>query len=138
MVDSFSKVVREWTEQTETDIRDSMLKIGLDLFAGVLLRTRVDTGRLRASWRINLNSTDTSVAESGDHAVPPEGAPPSGTETGAALETLSALVIGDEIVISNSLPYAIFIDAKDDILQDTVDDIVGKLDELIAEVVMSS
>lgn len=131
----FAAAVRNWSEQTETDATDALRKICLDLFGGVLLRTRVDTGRLRGSWRMNIGEADTSVVEiDEDVDAPPQGAGPTGTELNRAMPTVAAIALGDVIVISNSLPYAEVWNDEDNIVQDTVDDVLEQLAEALTEV----
>lgn len=130
----FAKTIARWVADTETDARDSLAKISLDLYAGVLRNTRVDTGRLRGSWRMNIGSADTSVDEESDAVAVAEGSPPSGAEISYALGITPQIKLGDVIVISNSLPYAEVWNDEDRIIADTVSEVLDNLEELLAEV----
>ena len=131
----FAATVASWAKDTETDARDALAKICLDLFAGVLKNTRVDTGRLRGSWRMNLGTADTSVEDENTGDSPPgQGSPPTGAELGYALGVTGTIQLGDVIVISNSLPYAEVIDDEDKIVADTVAEVLENLEEALAEI----
>lgn len=132
----FSIAVQEWVELIEIDATDAVIKIGLDVYTGVLLRTRVDTGRLRGSWRIGLNQMDASNAqgdELGDSAAS-EGSAATGQEEAYALGVLGAVSLGDSIHISNSLPYAQYVNDTDDIIGETIRELLANLDAAIEEV----
>lgn len=40
-------------------------EVAIEIYAGVIQRTPVSTGNLRASWRIKVNGIDDSIEESG-------------------------------------------------------------------------
>lgn len=144
MAKKFDLLVREWADEAEIAIEDAIIKISLDAFTGVLLRTRVDTGRLRGSWRIALNAQDNTAAEAGDFGAPTKRkagdkaekkvVEPTGEDEAAALDTLGQVQLGDIVYITNSLPYAIYVNEKDDIVGDTVREVLSNLEEAIAEV----
>ena len=120
------------------DADDALRKIGLDLYAGVLLRTRVDTGRLRGSWRIGVNSPDLSQLEKGPRestgAPSRAGVALTGGDQAEALNRLADAKLGDTLHITNSLPYASVINEKDSIIDETLADLLRNLDNAIESV----
>lgn len=134
MANDFAGAVTRFIDKTETDSRDALAKICLDVYGGVLRNTRVDTGRLRGSWRMNIGSADTSVAEETDAVSVAEGSSPSGAEISYALGITPQIKLGDVIVISNALPYAEVWNDEDRIIEDTVSEVLENLDELLEEV----
>lgn len=67
------------------------------IFHGVVLRSPVYTGSFRASWRVSLNTPDNSIVVGGSPRFPL--APPT-------FPNLPRLKAGDQVIISNSQPYA--------------------------------
>lgn len=134
----FRRSIGDWIEQTQIDANDALRKIGLDLYMGVLLRTRVDTGRLRGSWRIGINSPDLSNLETGSQSSSGHpstaGVVAAGGEQAAALSQLADAKLGDTLHITNSLPYAAVINAKDNIIDETLDDLLRNLDAALESV----
>jgi len=125
---NFKADVRAFAENLQLDIIVVMRKLALDGLNGVIRRTPVDTGRLRASWRVNLNTPDTST-EPGAGGSP--GAPASGSETGDALAKMKALKIGDSIHISNSVEYAIYVEEDSHMLADTFTELTTQVDRAV-------
>lgn len=67
----------EWVVDPRSFIPDVKAKIAkiteevaIEIFSGVISRTPVRTGNLRASWRINEGSPDTSINTSGSESSP--------------------------------------------------------------------
>lgn len=92
-----------------------MRKIGLDAFNQLMRRSPVDTGRFRASWRYSVNKIDDSVAPETkrDNDAPPttsKGAPPSGAQLTQVIAANKTVTRKSVIHISNSLPYAIYLE----------------------------
>jgi hypothetical protein len=135
MAERFSVQVEEWAKRAELSLDLVLQKVALDGFSGVLAGTRVDTGRLRGSWRIGVNAVDTSTLDKDEvPSVPSEGAPASGQETQKALAVLPTAEFGDTIHITNSLPYAEVIDAQDDIIGTVAAQLAIDIEDAIAEV----
>lgn len=70
-------------------------RVAFDLFRRIVRKTPVDTGRARAAWNMSVNEAH--------RTVPPEG------QASYPEPTAGALVVqpGDEIWISNNLPYIV-------------------------------
>lgn len=103
---SFSADISAFIKKTGLRADIVLRKIGLDAYTGVLLRSPVDTGRFRASWRIGVNEADTSVSPPRKRRSAKQGAPPTAGEGGRAGAKIDEAKFGDTIIISNNLPYA--------------------------------
>ena len=64
----------------------------LDLFGRVVLRTPVDKGPLRNNWQLTLGSPATGIVGAGGG--------------GDATSSVSAYTLGQDIWLTNNLPYA--------------------------------
>ena len=53
---SFGEQLRQFAEKTEADLELVDRKFKLDLFSDVILRTRVDTGRMRGNWQVTTGA----------------------------------------------------------------------------------
>jgi hypothetical protein len=110
---TFAADVSRFAEKYKLRGKDVMLKVALDGYKGVIMRSPVDTGRFRGSWRVGINRSDLSV---------PEKAPPYslGVKHGGVVDygdeansgelththSLFSAKWQDEIHITNNLPYA--------------------------------
>jgi len=103
---SFSQDIGAFVEKTGLSLNLVLRKLAFDAFAGLLMRSPVDTGRFRASWRIGINRVDLSVE--------PERADSLNIRSRFALQSAPApsggliqtAKFGDTIHLSNNLPYA--------------------------------
>lgn len=108
LVGSFTADITKFVEKTKLKASTVVKKLAFDAFASVMLRTPVDTGRARASWRISVNQVDSSVEpDRGGVASKIKGAPapPDPAESGKATSALAGVNWGDVVYISNSVPY---------------------------------
>lgn len=84
-------------------------KIGFDLYAEVLRRSPVDTGRFRASWRIGVQRADLSIEpprSSKPEAQGDLGSAPTGAEMAVATSKLASAKFSDTLFITNNVIYA--------------------------------
>lgn len=108
----FSVALQQWVKITKIKLDTVIRKVSLDCFRAVIIRSPVDTGRFRASWRVSLNTVDLAV-----HAPVVErvteaqsiapGEPPTADEMAYANGTILKAKISDTVLITNNLPYAI-------------------------------
>jgi len=94
----YGKLVDEIAALIDQDVSVVHRKIAFDLFRGVVLKTPVDTGRARASWKVGIGEIDTSVAGLG----------PQQDAAGVTAEGEEVIGTMDKPVhtwITNSLPY---------------------------------
>jgi len=92
--------LRKFADKLGIRFEDVVTKIALDMYANIIKRTPVDTGRARASWNLGIGSIDASVA--------PEGAIKSEAEKLLNATTRLAqadLTTVERIYITNNLPY---------------------------------
>lgn len=98
MAGNFSNQMRALVEKYKDRPEMVLRGVGIKLFAAVVADTPVDTGRLRANWRVSVNAPDRTVDEK-------EGA----LSTKLTLTALKAAADGvkanDSFYLSNSLPY---------------------------------
>lgn len=82
-------------------------KLAFDGYAGVVKKSPVDQGRFRGSWRVSIGKPDLTVEAQGveDADIYPQ-APVSGVESYYLSGSLAPLKWGDEVWITNNLPYA--------------------------------
>ena len=128
---SFKADVRQFAENLQLDILTVMRKLALDALNGTIRRTPVDTGRLRASWRVNLNSPDTGTVAPEAAPGGSPGAPADAQQVNEALGKMKALKIGDSIHISNSVEYAEFVEEDSHMLADTFTELTTQLDQAV-------
>lgn len=81
-------------------------KLALDGYGLVLLKSPVDTGRFRGSWRLSVEVVDLSILPKTGNPQLSAGAPPSSEELSRSNAVASA-TFGQTIFISNNLPYAV-------------------------------
>lgn len=94
---SFAFDVSRWVKKTGVNLDLVVRKISLDMFARVILRTPVDTGRARGNWQVSIGAVNDSVIEVNDKA---------GTVTiSKAAAAVAKVKAGDTIFLCNSLPY---------------------------------
>lgn len=78
----FDDFIEEAVGEVEESAMQVVLKIGVDLWRKIILKTPVDTGRARQSWNMQWTSPDPSVPPPGSHSepsVPDPGVPKLGS-----------------------------------------------------------
>ena len=86
---SFSSDIGKWNDKVEKAATRIFRGTALSLFGKIVVRTPVDTGRLRGNWQVQLNSAPTGILEG------------TKVQSGSTKAKL-----GDSIYIVNNLPYA--------------------------------
>jgi len=96
MARSFAQQMQDFIDnKVERPSRDIVAAAGIQIFASVIQRTPVKTGRARGNWNAAINELDGSVSE-------------SKTEQAAmqVVEQKAAqLELGDSFTLTNGLPY---------------------------------
>lgn len=92
---NFSANISAFAKQAGADLGSTCRAIKMNLFSGVIMDTRVDTGRLRGNWQ-----TTTGTPASGEI----DRLDPSGTATVA--EVRAGVTPDDVDYLTNNLPYA--------------------------------
>lgn len=105
---SFSRSIDDFVKKTGLKATTVLRKVALDAFAGVLLRSPVDTGRFRSNWRIGINKIDfrTTVGVRARSQGATGGGGMTRGETAEGRARINRAVFGNTIFITNNLPYA--------------------------------
>ena len=103
MAQSFALNIAAWCEKAKDRADLVVRKVALDIGSRVVLRSPVDTGRFRANWQYGVGQPNTAVLET----VDPSGATSIGRITAGA----ASARLGDIVYLSNSLPYALKLEA---------------------------
>jgi len=91
----FSDQIKKFTNKTERRALYVFRGTSLDIFSKVILRTPVDTGRLRGNWQCTLNAAASGTVEgTGRKAL------------NGAKRTTDKAKVTDSIYLTNNLPYA--------------------------------
>lgn len=77
-------------------------KIALETYTNVVMKSPVDSGRLRGNWNVGINNVDFTEYPADYGKL---GAAPDSTSLIRATTSLSNFKMGDVIWISNNLPY---------------------------------
>src|SRR3954469_7267957 len=102
---SFSANIKKWVEKTGIKGALVVKKLAFDGFRGCVMKSPVDTGRFRGSWRIGVQTGDlTTEPEVNTKSNLGVGLPPSGAEA-KQLANLENIKWGDRIAITNNVPY---------------------------------
>jgi hypothetical protein len=131
MAGKFSLDVSKFVNQYKIRIDLVIKKIVFDMFARIVLRSPVDTGRFRANWMIasgQMDVTTTEATDKSDDAAP-------------TLAKLGKFEIkeGESVFITNSLPYAIPLEhghskqAPQGMVRITVSEFPGVVDQAVLE-----
>jgi hypothetical protein len=92
--------------------------IQIKLFNGVIMDTRVDTGRLRGNWQTSVGNPILQSIERLD---------PAGTAAMAQVQ--NTVTVGDVVYLTNNLPYAQVWEERDGMIARNV----ARLDRIIRE-----
>ena len=92
--------------------------IQIKLFNGVIMDTRVDTGRLRGNWQTSVGNP---ILQSIERLDPPG--------TAAMAQVQSTVTVGDVVYLTNNLPYAQVWEERDGMIARNV----ARLDRIIRE-----
>lgn len=92
---SFAEDLAKYCKAAGEKVELVVRKTALELQAGMIEKSPVDTGRFKSNWMCGIGGINTDIgAAPGSNAL---------TRTGVVLETWRP---GQTIVLSNSLPYA--------------------------------
>ena len=88
------KIAKTELGKVEKVVRSSFIELGTN----IITSTPVDEGRLIANWMVAIGSADTSTTTDTDVS--------GGESMGRLTQKVSALDLGQELYMTNSLPYA--------------------------------
>ena len=95
---SFSKQIAAFNEKAKSRATKVTRGIALDLFSRIILRTPVDTGRLRGNWFVSIEEPIKNTTEGFDKS--------GASALTSALSTVNKMKLGQKIYLTNNLPYA--------------------------------
>lgn len=95
---SFELDIQRFVEKAKGNVDLVIRKISLDLFRRVILKTPVDTGRLRGSWTVSIGAIAPSTVQIDDKSG-------SATISRVTAATLG-LKAGQIVYLTSSLEYA--------------------------------
>jgi hypothetical protein len=103
---SFAEQIRSFGDGAKRKQTDVLRKASLDIFSRIIMRTPVDTGRLRGNWQATLERPATGEVDLRDNSPVND----TGAGGGAAIGAMTMTVLGAEsptlFYLSNTLPYA--------------------------------
>lgn len=104
---SFTTDLARFGEKGKFKQEQALRKVSLELFSRVIMRTPVDTGRLRGNWHTTQNAPARGERELNDDASPvrQDGEGSSAAKTEMILEVLGA-DRPTQFYLTNTLPYA--------------------------------
>lgn len=100
---SFELQIAEFAKRAGANADLVCKKVGIDVFASVVRRTPVDTGRARGNWVVSIGSPSSMISaalDPGDY-----GDDPGSSSAVKADAALADFQIGASIYIMNNLPY---------------------------------
>lgn len=95
---SFELDISKWVSKAKGNVDLVIRKISLDLFKRVIMKTPVDTGRLRGSWSVSIGAIAPATIQLNDKSG-------SATISRVTAATLN-LKAGDVITMVSNLPYS--------------------------------
>lgn len=98
VVGKFADDIAKFETKTNGKLELAIRKIALEMFSRVILKTPVDTGRMRGNWQVAIGTAPSGTLELDDKS----GQASIGKVQAAAL----GLKVGDIIYLANNLPYA--------------------------------
>ena len=119
---SFSADVLKFAQATGTKVDQACRAIKLNLFSSVIMKTRVDTGRLRGNWQTSVGSPNLTATARLD---------PTGS---SAISEASRTVKADTVdYLTNNLPYAEIWEERDGMIATSLE----RVDRIIKEAAAS-
>ena len=97
VVGSFEDDINKFQRKTVNKMDKIVRKVALELFARIIYKTPVDTGRARSNWQVSIGTPAAGTVEIDDK---------SGKATVSQATAKSAgFKAGDTIYLANNLPY---------------------------------
>ena len=104
---SFAAQIFAFGAHAELKQQQALRKSAFEVFSRVIMRTPVDTGRLRGNWQATTHKQATGVVEELDQSGP---VTQNGSGNSAAKRDMETVVLGESrptvFHLSNTLPYA--------------------------------
>lgn len=104
---SFTTDLLKFGEKAKFKQEQALRKVSLELFGRVIMRTPVDTGRLRGNWQATMGAPATTEVEEEDNLTPVN---QTGSGSSIAKNRMAEFVLGANkptvFYLTNTLPYA--------------------------------
>ena len=111
---SFASDLRRFADKANEKQEQALRKTAFELFSRVIMRTPVDTGRLRGNWQATTSAPADGELSRLDNSAP---ANSRGSGSSSAKSEMQELVLGTErptvFHLTNTLPYAKVIEYGD-------------------------
>jgi hypothetical protein len=118
---SFSSDIKAYAKKTNQKAASVANAVKLKLFTGIILDTRVDTGRLRGNWQTSTGYPKYGVIDRDDKSG-----------SAAVQEAISNVTTNGVDYMTNSLPYAEVWEEKDGMVAKNITRIERNLKEAVA------
>lgn len=116
-ITQFQAGIQAFVQNTEVVRRQRVRAVGLRALRGVVLKTRVDTGRLRGNWQVGETDPPEGEIDRADRAGSEGTADTVSAEAPKILEAS-----GDDVIwLHNGLPYAVVWEREDKMVAGTVE-----------------
>jgi hypothetical protein len=114
--------IGDWAKKTNRNLDETVRNIKINLFSGVVMDTRVDTGRMRGNWQTSTGKfigTETNRLDK------------QGTQV---VQEVEATVKADTVdYLSNNLPYVAVWEEKDGMVKKNMARIVTNIRNEVAK-----
>lgn len=97
----------QWAEKTETTLDQLARVVVIKLFTGIIMDTRVDTGRMRGNWQTSVGAPILFETQNTDRLS-------IGQTGGKAYDdVMREVTSGDVVYLTNNVPYVAFWEQHD-------------------------
>jgi len=97
----------QWAEKTETTLDQLARVVVIKLFTGIIMDTRVDTGRMRGNWQTSVGAPIIFETQNTDRLS-------IGQTGGKAYDdVMREVTSGDVVYLTNNVPYVAFWEQHD-------------------------
>lgn len=101
---SFTLQVAQFADKAGADITEVVTKAVLEIYAGVVMKSPVDSGRFRGNWVVTTNAPASGVVDTLDRL--PLNTRPGDVVAHRARMAMVNFKLGETVYITNHLPYA--------------------------------
>lgn len=94
--------ISEWARKAEMSLDEAVRGITIKLFSGVIMDTRVDTGRMRGNWQTSIGRPATQETSATDRSG------------GSTVNSMTSKVQSGSLnIMTNNVPYAPYWEQQD-------------------------
>lgn len=124
---AFARDVRKFAQKALATLDETVRAIKISVFTGVIMDTRVATGRLRGNWQTSTGSPIASETSREDNVA-------QGSAGGGAYDDAVAGPTADDVdYLTNNLPYAEVWEERDGMVAKNI----ARVERAVREVVRS-